>query len=74
MVAGESGRESQKNLPANSSVTDDFVVLKTGRPPQPPKRDPKTTLSVGRARARSMVIGLTEMGKTLIQFIQHINR
>lgn len=26
--------------------------------PMPPRRDPKTTLSVGRARARSMVAGL----------------
>lgn len=26
--------------------------------PAPPRRDPKTTLSVGRARARSMVAGL----------------
>lgn len=26
--------------------------------PLPPRRDPKTTLSVGRARARSMVAGL----------------
>lgn len=31
--------------------------------PMPPRRDPKTTLSVGRARAKSMVAGL-EGGKT----------
>lgn len=30
--------------------------------PMPPRRDPKTTLSVGRARAKSMVAGL-EGGK-----------
>lgn len=30
--------------------------------PAPPKRDPKTTLSVGRVRARSMVAGLAEIG------------
>ena len=37
-----------------------FVVLLKGRSPAPlpPRRDPKTTLSVGRARARSMVTGL----------------
>ncbi|CAM1294964.1 Uncharacterised protein g1143 [Pycnogonum litorale] len=29
--------------------------------PLPPKRDPRTTLSVGRARAKSMVAGLAEM-------------
>uniref|UniRef100_A0A023EY43 Putative pdz domain-containing protein n=1 Tax=Triatoma infestans TaxID=30076 RepID=A0A023EY43_TRIIF len=28
--------------------------------PLPPRRDPKTTLSVGRARARSMVVGATD--------------
>lgn len=28
------------------------------RAPLPPRRDPKTTLSVGRARAKSMVAGL----------------
>ena len=37
--------------------------MSSGRPPQPPKRDPRTTLSVGRARARSMVVALNEMGK-----------
>jgi hypothetical protein len=37
-----------------------FMVLFLGRSPAPlpPRRDPKTTLSVGRARARSMVTGL----------------
>lgn len=29
--------------------------------PMPPRRDPKTTLSVGRARARSMVAGLGKL-------------
>jgi len=48
-----------------------YCCVLTGRPPQPPKRDPKTTLSVGRARARSMVIGLTEMGTaSIIQLIE----
>ncbi|KAL3266685.1 hypothetical protein HHI36_010847 [Cryptolaemus montrouzieri] len=31
--------------------------------PLPPRRDPKTTLSVGRARAKSMVAGLVEEGE-----------
>ncbi|XP_055952700.1 SH3 and multiple ankyrin repeat domains protein 2-like isoform X1 [Argiope bruennichi] len=35
--------------------------LSTKKAPLPPKRDPKTTLSVGRARARSMVAGLAEI-------------
>ena len=32
-------------------------------PPLPPKRDPKTTLSVGRARARSMFNNYPEVGE-----------
>ncbi len=40
------------------------LFLLKGRPPQPPKRDPRTTLSVGRARARSMVVALNDMGTT----------
>ena len=39
-----------------------FSLSISGRPPQPPKRDPRTTLSVGRARARSMVVALNDMG------------
>ncbi len=37
--------------------------MTSGRPPPPPKRDPTTTLSVGRARARSMVANLAAIGK-----------
>ncbi|KAH8031670.1 hypothetical protein HPB51_019799 [Rhipicephalus microplus] len=36
--------------------------LSAKKAPAPPKRDPKTTLSVGRARAKSMVAGLTDIG------------
>ncbi|KFM63782.1 SH3 and multiple ankyrin repeat domains protein 1, partial [Stegodyphus mimosarum] len=39
--------------------------------PAPPKRDPKTTLSVGRVRARSMVAGLAEietLDRTLCEY------
>jgi len=32
------------------------------QPPPPPKRDPATTLSVGRARAKSMVANLAAIG------------
>jgi hypothetical protein len=36
-----------------------FCGIKGRSPaPLPPRRDPKTTLSVGRARAKSMVTGL----------------
>ena len=34
-------------------------------PPPPPKRDPNTTLSVGKARAKSMVANLAAIGKYL---------
>ncbi|GAB6022714.1 hypothetical protein CHUAL_006810 [Chamberlinius hualienensis] len=43
-----------------------------GKPaPAPPRRDPRTTLSVGRARARSMVAGLAEieaLDRTLVEY------
>lgn len=45
--------------------------LSAKKAPAPPKRDPRTTLSVGRARARSMVAGLTEievLDKTLNEY------
>ena len=32
------------------------------QPPPPPKRDPNTTLSVGKARAKSMVANLAAIG------------
>ena len=38
-------------------------------PPAPPPRDPRTTLSVGRARAKSMVAGLHDIGKC--SFVYH---
>ena len=37
------------------------------QPPPPPKRDPNTTLSVGRARAKSMVANLAAIGELCIQ-------
>ncbi|XP_046811473.1 protein shank isoform X5 [Lucilia cuprina] len=43
-----------------------------GRPaPLPPRRDPKTTLSVGRARAKSMVAGLENGGEKEEEDIPH---
>lgn len=42
-------------------MMNDDDVIAGGRPaPAPPRRDPRTTLSVGRARAKSMVAGLGE--------------
>lgn len=51
-----------------------YCCIFPGRPPQPPKRDPRTTLSVGRARARSMVVALAEMGILLSSFLFFITR
>lgn len=43
----------------NTNGNNGNVVLNGGRmAPLPPRRDPKTTLSVGRARAKSLVAGL----------------
>lgn len=40
-------------------------------PPLPPRRDPKTTLSVGRARAKSMVAGLENGGEQSTELDQN---
>lgn len=42
------------------------VVRSSQAPPAPPPRDPRTTLSVGRARAKSMVAGLQDIGKRMM--------
>ncbi|XP_044748029.1 SH3 and multiple ankyrin repeat domains protein 3 isoform X5 [Coccinella septempunctata] len=39
------------------------IMNRSLQAPLPPRRDPKTTLSVGRARAKSMVAGLVEEGE-----------
>lgn len=41
-----------------NSQSSNLGTLGKARAPMPPRRDPKTTLSVGRARAKSMVAGL----------------
>lgn len=41
-----------------NSQSGNLGTLGKARAPMPPRRDPKTTLSVGRARAKSMVAGL----------------
>ena len=42
------------------------------QPPPPPKRDPNTTLSVGKARAKSMVANLAAIGNLfIISFYNH---
>jgi SH3/ankyrin repeat-containing protein len=45
-------------LPRKNNSTSIGGTLGRSPAPVPPRRDPKTTLSVGRARARSMVAGL----------------
>lgn len=42
--------------------------------PMPPRRDPKTTLSVGRARAKSMVAGLEGGNGKVFVFPLSLNR
>ncbi|XP_015834869.1 SH3 and multiple ankyrin repeat domains protein 3 isoform X3 [Tribolium castaneum] len=50
--------------PSEVPLSRQYATLprKMGQAPLPPRRDPKTTLSVGRARAKSMVAGL-EIGE-----------
>lgn len=50
------------------------VVRSSQAPPAPPPRDPRTTLSVGRARAKSMVAGLQDIGKRMMLdcFLAHM--
>ncbi|KAJ8679671.1 hypothetical protein QAD02_015458 [Eretmocerus hayati] len=43
---------------SNGAIVGPTGTLGRSPAPMPPRRDPKTTLSVGRARARSMVAGL----------------
>lgn len=45
-------------LPRKLNSTQIGTLGRTSQAPLPPRRDPKTTLSVGRARAKSMVAGL----------------
>lgn len=45
-------------LPRKLNSSQTGTLGRTSQAPLPPRRDPKTTLSVGRARAKSMVAGL----------------
>ncbi|CAH2244098.1 jg5109 [Pararge aegeria aegeria] len=55
----------KKSLTAKLHRNKLCTILCTGRSPAPapPRRDPRTTLSVGRARAKSMVAGLENGGE-----------
>lgn len=59
MTAGNGGVYAAPNA-ANHFATLPRRLMQNGKmpAPAPPQRDPKTTLSVGRARAKSMVAGL----------------
>lgn len=53
-----------------NEMKDQYLYLLGRSPaPAPPRRDPRTTLSVGRARAKSMVAGLGKSIKISISFI-----
>lgn len=57
-------------LPRKMNNNQTGTLTRTLQAPLPPRRDPKTTLSVGRARAKSMVAGL---GKKYFSFIARLN-
>lgn len=48
-------------LPRKMGNNPTGTLGRTAQAPLPPRRDPKTTLSVGRARAKSMVAGLGKL-------------
>ncbi|XP_049512063.1 uncharacterized protein LOC119464580 isoform X7 [Dermacentor silvarum] len=67
-MGGTSSTVTPPMLQANGAVAGGYRQcatlprkLSAKKAPAPPKRDPKTTLSVGRARAKSMVAGLTDI-------------
>lgn len=61
-------------LPRKLSQSGNAGTLnRSNQAPLPPRRDPKTTLSVGRARAKSMVAGLGKQKSLLIcRLITHL--
>ena len=58
-MMSQPGRQYASTLPRK------FQGRSMVQPPPPPKRDPNTTLSVGRARAKSMVANLAALGEWL---------
>ena len=56
---GASSKKKSSTLPRNTGASLSLVP----NPPPPPKRDPKTTLSVGKTRAVSMVADLAAIGE-----------
>ena len=78
-ISGSTGGAGNSNHPSalngNSSQARQYSTLPrklhgSGKlqvqPPPPPKRDPNTQLSVGKARARSMVANLAAIGMPFI--------
>lgn len=74
LPAGASNGNGSMDVPLNrqcatlprklpNSQSGNLGTLGKARAPMPPRRDPKTTLSVGRARAKSMVAGLEGGGE-----------
>ena len=48
--------------PSNAGNSTSSTTATTVQPPPPPKRNPNTTLSIGKARARSMVANMSAIG------------
>lgn len=56
-------------LPRKLSQSAVGTLGRSNQAPLPPRRDPKTTLSVGRTRAKSMVAGLGKSNNLLIRVV-----
>jgi len=72
-VASQQGSSATlpRRMPAASTTTTSSPQMTLGQqgrapPPAPPRRDPNTTLSVGRAQARSMVASIATIGECSI--------
>lgn len=64
-------QQQQQPMAGRQCATLPRKLMRNKAAPAPPRRDPRTTLSVGRARARSMVAGLAEieaLDRTLMEY------
>ena len=66
-------RNSPSNSMSNMNTTSRSTSRGRAPPPQPPKRDPNTTLSIGRARARSLLLPNTSGKFACNNYLDHLN-